>query len=29
MGILIFFLCLYLSCRYNKEASEIMGKIFK
>lgn len=28
MGIVIFLICLYLSCRYYKEASFIMEKLF-
>lgn len=28
MGIVIFLVCLYLSCRYYKEASLIMEKLF-
>ena len=28
MGIAIFLICLYLSCRYYKEASNIIDKIF-
>ena len=28
MGIAIFLICLYLSCRYYKEANNIMEKIF-
>ena len=29
MGVLIFLVSLYLSCRYYKEAKEIMDQIFK